>query len=273
MTAAWVPVLLASGDSLMSHVQSHPVPGLERYGVTTHIVMLVVAALLLMLVLPAAAAATSRGVVPRGLRNFVESILQYLREEVVRPILGEATDRYVPVLWTFFFLILTANVLGMVPFGAGLGRLDASLAHMGGTATGNLSITVGFAACAFVFIHFAGIREQGLGHYVKNFVPHVHWSLLLLFIPLEILGAVVKPAVLALRLFANMMAGHLVLAVILGFGAFGLAKGGAFYGVTLVSVLGAVALSLLELFVALLQAYVFTFLTTLFVGMAVHPEH
>ena len=270
MTASGFPILLAAGDPTV-HVQSHPVHGLEAYGVTTHMVMLALSALVLLFLLPAAAAA--RGVVPRGLRNFVESILQYLREEVVRPILGHATDRYVPVLWTFFFLILTANVLGMIPFGAGLGRLDASLSHMGGTATGNFSVTVGLAACAFVFIHFAGIREQGLGHYVKNFVPHVHWSLLILFIPLEILGAVVKPAVLAVRLFANMMAGHIVLGALLGFGALGLLWGGAYYGVTLASVLGAVALSLLELFVALLQAYVFTFLTTLFVGAAVHPEH
>lgn len=271
MTATGLLVFLASGDGLMGHVQSHPVPGLERYGITTHIVMLVASALLLMLVLPVAAAA--RHVVPTGLKNFFEAILQYLREEVVRPILGETTDRYVPVLWTFFFLILTTNVLGMVPFGAGLGYLDASLAHMGGTATGNLSVTAGLGLCAFVFIHFAGVREQGAGHYLKNFVPHVHWSLLLLFIPLEILGAVVKPAVLALRLFANMMAGHLVLAVIIGFGGIGLQLAGAHYGITLASVLGAAALSLLELFVALLQAYVFTFLTTLFVGAAVHPEH
>ena len=270
MTAS-LPILAAEAGDLMGHVQSHPVPGLERFGITTHIVMLVAAAVLLLVVVPLAAAA--RGVVPTGMRNFFEAILQFLREDVVRPILGEHTDRYVPVIWTFFFLILTANVLGMIPLGAGLRNLDVSLAHMGGTATGNLSVTVGLAACAFVFIHFAGIREQGLGHYLKNFVPHVHWSLLLLFIPLEILGAIVKPAVLALRLFANMMAGHLVLAVILGFAAIGLARGGAFYGVTFASVLGATALSLLELFVALLQAYVFTFLTTLFVGAAVHPEH
>ena len=111
--SAGIPLLLASGDGLMSHVQSHPVPGLEHYGITTHIVMLLVSAALLLLVLPAAAAA--RSVVPKGLRNFVESILQYLREEVARPILGHNTDKYVPVIWTFFFLIATANLLDTIP--------------------------------------------------------------------------------------------------------------------------------------------------------------
>jgi F-type H+-transporting ATPase subunit a len=270
LTSAWTP-LLAAGDDPMSHVLPHPLFEVGGYGVTNHLVMLVVAAVLLMLVLPIAAAA--KGVVPTGFRNFVESILQFLREDVVRPILGEATDRYIPILWTLFFLILTANVLGMIPLGAMAAPLDAHLQHIGGTATGNLSITAGLAVCAFLFIHIAGIKEQGFVHYAKNFVPHVHWSLLILFIPLEIWGALVKPFVLAVRLFANMLAGHIVLAVIIGFGAMGLALGGAFYGVTLAAALGAVALSLLELFVALLQAYVFTFLTTLFVGMAVHPEH
>jgi F-type H+-transporting ATPase subunit a len=118
------------------------------------------------------------------------------------------------------------------------------------------------------------MREQGAFHYLRaTFVPHVHWSLLPLFIPLEILAALVKPFALAVRLFANMLAGHIVLAVILGFGVFGLHQAGAYYGVTLAALLGAVALSLLELFVAFLQAYLFTFLTTLFVGLAVHPEH
>jgi F-type H+-transporting ATPase subunit a len=233
--------------------------------------MLVVSAVLLMIVLPFAARA--RGVVPSGLRNVVEAVLQFIREEVARPILGEHTDRYMPMLWTFFFFILTANLLGMIPLGAMAAPLDAHLQHIGGTATANLSVTAGLALCAFVFIHVSGIREQGAGHYFKNFVPAVPWWLFPLFVLLEIIAAFVKPFALAMRLFANMLAGHVVLTVLVGFGAAGLAIGGAFLGVTAASLLGAVALSLLELFVAFLQAYVFTFLTTLFVGMAVHPEH
>jgi F-type H+-transporting ATPase subunit a len=270
VTSAWIP-LLASGDDPLSHVLPHTLFRVGEYGFTNHLVMLIASALLLMLVLPIAARA--QGIVPSGLRNLVEAVLQFIREEVARPILGEATDKYVPILWTFFFLILTANLLGMIPLGAVGASLDAHLQHIGGTATGNLSITAGLALCAFLFIHGAGIREQGLGHYVKHFVPSVPWWLLPLFIVLEIVAALVKPFALAVRLFANMLAGHIVLGVIVGFGVLGLTVGGAFYGVTFASLLGAVALSLLELFVAFLQAYVFTFLTTLFVGMAVHPEH
>ncbi len=266
-----IPMLLAGGDDPQSHVLPHRLFELGGHAVTNHMVMLALAALLLMIVMPLAAA--SRNLVPRGWRNLVESVLQYVREDVARPILGEATDRYVPVLWTLFFLILTANLLGMIPLGAALGTVDAHLQHLGGTATGNISMTAGLALVSFLFIHFAGIREQGFVHYCQNFVPHVHPVLLVLFIPLEIAGALVKPFALAVRLFANMVAGHIVLAVVMSFGVAGLKMAGGGYGITLVSALGCVALSLLELFVAFLQAYIFTYLTTLFVGMAVHPEH
>jgi len=264
-------LLMASADDPLSHVLPHRLFRIGEYTITNHVVMLVISALLLMIVLPFAARA--KGVVPRGLRNMVETVLQYIREEVARPILGHNTDKFVPVLWTMFFLILTANVLGMIPLGAAMAPLDAHLQHMGGTATGNISITVGLALCAFFFIHSSGIREQGFKHYCKNFVPHVHPMLMPLFILLEIAGAFVKPFALAVRLFANMLAGHIVLAVVLGFATLGLHMGGGGYGITLAAVAGAIALSLLELFVAFLQAYIFTYLTTLFVGMAVHPEH
>lgn len=269
---AWTPVVVAAGDDPLSHVVPHRL--FEVAGgnvVTNHVLMLVVSAVLLMLLMPLAARA--KGVVPTGFRNLIESVLQFIREEIARPILGHHADHFVPFLWTLFFLILTANLLGMIPIGAAASTIDAHWQHLGGTATGNISITAGLALCSFFFIHISGIREQGFLTYCKNFVPHVHPILLILFIPLELLAALVKPFALAVRLFANMLAGHIVLAVILGFGAVGLHAAGGGYGITLASALGAVALSLLELFVAFLQAYLFTFLTTLFVGMAVHPEH
>ncbi|MHC5010235.1 MAG: F0F1 ATP synthase subunit A [Planctomycetota bacterium] len=255
----------------LDHVLPHELWKVGEYSFTNHVLMLIVSAVLLVIFLPIAARAPS--VVPTGFRNFLEAILQFIREEVARPVLGQNTDKFIPYIWTFFFLILTANLLGMIPLGSFAAPIDAHLSHIGGTATGNLSITAGLAICAFFLIHIAGIREQGFTHYCKNFVPSVPWPLLILFIPLEILGAFVKPFALAMRLFANMLAGHIVLAVILGFAATGLHMGGGGYGITLVSVVGGVALSLLEVFVAFLQAYIFTFLTTLFIGMAVHPEH
>jgi F-type H+-transporting ATPase subunit a len=255
----------------MVHVLPHTVLKVGSYAVPNHLVMLLVSAVLLVILMPIAARAT--GVVPKGLRNFVEAILQYIREDVARPILGERTDSFAPFLWTMFWLILTANLLGMVPLGEAAGTLDARLAHLGGTATGNLSITAALAICSFFFIHACGIREQGFFDYLKNLAPHVPWPVLFLLYPLELLGALVKAFALAIRLFANMIAGHIVIASLLGFAMVGLKMGGGGYGITLVSVLGSVAMGLLEVFVAFLQAYVFTFLTTLFVGMAVHPEH
>jgi F-type H+-transporting ATPase subunit a len=219
-------------------------------------------------------AARSKDLVPRGLRNAVESVLQALREGVARPSLHEATDRFMPLLWTIFFLILIANLLGALPITPLLTIITGAPSHFGGTATSDISITLGLALCAFLAIHVGGVREQGFVHYVKNFAPHVPWPLLLLLVPLEILAAFVKPFALCIRLFANMIAGHIVLAILLGFSSV-LAQGvsGGSIGITVASVLGATAISLLELFVAFLQAYIFTFLTTLFIGMAVHPEH
>jgi F-type H+-transporting ATPase subunit a len=260
-----------AADDPLSHILPHRVFSFGDFGVTNHMVMLLASALLLMFVLPIAARTSD--VVPKGFRNFLESILQFLREEVARPVLGHHTDHFIPFLWTLFFLILTANLLGMVPVGVFAGTLDAHLQHIGGTATGNFSVTAALAICAFVFVHASGMKEQGAGTYLKNLAPHVPWPLLILLYPLEILGAVVKAFALAIRLFANMIAGHIVIAVILGFSVAALRAGGGHYAVTGITVIGSVAMSLMEVFVAFLQAYIFTYLTTLFVGMAIHPEH
>jgi F-type H+-transporting ATPase subunit a len=216
----------------------------------------------------------AKGLVPTGARNLFEAVLQFLREEVARPALGKHTDKYIGFIWTMFFLILTANLLGMIPIGAVGASIDSHLKHIGGTATGNISITAGLALCSFFLIHISGMREKGLGKYWNSFFfGHAPMALAPLMIPLEILGALVKPFALAIRLFANMIAGHVVIAVLLGFAAFGIAMGGAYIGITAVSVLGAVFIGLLEVLVAFIQAYIFTFLTTLFVGMAVQSDH
>ncbi len=264
---AGVPVL-ASEDPL-----AHVLPNRDvLFGLTNHLVMLCVAALLMLLVFPLAA--RSKDIVPRGFRNFVEAALQFIREQVARPALHDATDRFMPFLWTVFFLILFSNLLGMLPIDPLLAAVTGHPSHVGGTATGNLMVTGGLAICAFLAIHVGGMREQGVGHYWKSFVPHVPLALYPLMFVLEIIGALVKPFALAIRLFANMIAGHIVLSVILGFTktlAGGVTGGGIV--VTVASVFGATFISLLEVFVSFLQAYIFTFLTTLFIGMAVHPEH
>ncbi|MBN1846811.1 MAG: F0F1 ATP synthase subunit A [Sedimentisphaerales bacterium] len=258
--------ILASSNPL-DHVVQHELFQVGPVLVTNHMLMLILGALLLLLIVPLIA--RQRSMVPSGLRNFFEAICVFLREEVARPVLGENTDRFIKFIWTTFFFILFCNLIGMVPVDgilvlASLGHLK----HFGGTATSNIWVTGTLAACAFLMIHVSGIRQQGLWRYLKNFIPHVPWPLIPVMYALEFIGALVKPFALAIRLFANMMAGHTVLGALIGMGL--AARSIPIAGVT---VFGCAALSLLELFVAFLQAYIFTYLTTLFIGAAVHPEH
>jgi F-type H+-transporting ATPase subunit a len=275
MSAFLAGGVLAAGSPL-DHILPHALPdglGLGQH-VTNHVLMLAAAALLMLIVFPWIARA--KGPVPTGLRNALEALLQFIRETVARPALREATDRFVPFLWTSFFLVLFANLIGMLPIDALITAVTGheSHFHFGGTATGNLSITAGLALSSFLLIHLGGMKEQGVVHYWKSFVPHVPGALYPLMFVLELIGSLVKPFALAIRLFANMIAGHIVLAVLIGFmGVLASGVSGLGIGVAIASVIGAVFISLLELLVAFLQAYIFTYLTALFIGMAVHPEH
>ncbi len=277
LAASWSPVL-ASGDDPLSHVIPYEFTDFAwahvgDYTVTNHLMMLIASAVLLLIVMPIAARA--KGIVPSGFRNLIEAVLQFLREDMARPVLGQLTDRFIPYIWTMFFLILTANLLGMIPLGAFAAPIDQHLKHIGGTATGNLSITAGLAICSFLIIHISGLKVQGAAGYGKTFLGHAPVWLAPLMIPLEIAGALVKPFALAIRLFANMIAGHVVIAVLLGFVVLGLSQVGPAMGlaISIPSALGVVFINLLELLVAFLQAYIFTFLTTLFIGMAIDTGH
>jgi len=260
--------ILASANPL-EHVVQHTLftlPG-TSIEVSNHMLMVLAAAVVMLIVL--LRAARRRAQVPSGLSNLIEAICVFIREEVARPVLGENTDRFIKYLWTTFFFILFCNLLGMIPTDGILYLVSGfRLAGLGGAATANIWVTGALAALAFLMIHFSGIRQQGLINYIKNFIPHVPWPLRPIMYFLETIGAFIKPFALAIRLFANMLAGHTVLSALLGL-AF-LARSYAIGGVT---ILGCAALSLLELFVASLQAYIFTYLTTMFIGAAVHPEH
>ncbi|MCK4341033.1 MAG: F0F1 ATP synthase subunit A [Phycisphaerae bacterium] len=322
----------------LDHIPLLGFPLSDEFYFTNHLLMTLVSAGLCLLIFPRLARTYAGGAEgptpPRGLfMNCFEGLLQFIREQVARPVLKHRTDRFMPFLWTLFFFILFCNLLGMIPLGEIIQFLTCgSLKHVGGTATGNLAITGGLAICAFFMIHVSGIREvyhglvtgtygqhgdeehveeekaeERITHgqaplapgsaailafplYVWNFAPHVFkptpgtgtmaaallhgvdclmWAVLLV---LELIGAVIKPFALMIRLFANMVAGHIVLAsiLLLIFGAKTVALG---YTVGAISVLGCVALSCLELLVAFLQAYIFVFLTTLFLSMSVAPEH
>jgi len=214
--------------------------------------------------------------------QLLETITVFIREEVVRPNLGHLTDKYIGYIWTVFFLILFANLLGLIPIGyflvAVTGGSAPALSHWGGTATSNLALNGMLALCSFIMVIFVGIREAGAKNFVNHFNP-VGWSLamlpvgLLLFV-LEWLGLVIKCIVLAMRLFGTMMAGHLVIAAFVGliFASAGVSTLLG-YGVGIAVVFGGAALLLLELFIALLQAFIFTFLTVLFIASGAVHEH
>jgi F-type H+-transporting ATPase subunit a len=222
---------------------------------------LVAALLILIIYLPIARAART-GQAPRGfIWNTFEVMLTFVRDDVVKPVLGDDADRYVPFLWTTFLFVLFNNLLGMIP---GLG-----------SPTGGLAVTGVLALFAFIVIHGSGFRKLGFLGYLKAQVPHGVNPFIAGFIAvIEVMGHFIKGSVLAIRLFANMFAGHLALACILGFISMSKYAGWyLFWPITAGSVAVALGLTMLELFVAFLQAYVFTILTCMFIGMAVHPAH
>jgi len=198
--------------------------------------------------------------------NLLEVFLLFIRNDVARPCIGKHdADRFMPFLWTIFLFVLGCNLIGMVPWM--------------GSPTGALAVTGALAMLTFCMVVGTGMIKLGVVGFWKAQVPHMDLpkAVAILLIPMifaiEILGLFIKHGVLAVRLLANMMAGHVVLAVLVGFiGASAAAGTGIWGSVTVASVLGATALSLLELFVAFLQAYIFTFLSALFIGAAVHPH-
>jgi F-type H+-transporting ATPase subunit a len=262
--------ILALEDPL-SHVVPHelfviPIGGGISF--SNHMLMLLVAAVLMMIILPLAV--RRKGLAAGGrLGLFFEMICVYLREEVARPVLGEDTDRFIKFLWTIFFFILFCNLLGMIPSDSIIYFLSfGKLKHIGGAATADIWVTGSLAVLSFLMIHVSGVRKQGLWRYVKNFIPSVPWPLVPVMYVLEFMSALIKPFALAVRLFANILAGHAVLGAFLI-----LIMMSRSYLIGGVTILGCVAFSLLEIFVAFLQAYIFMFLTTMFISAAVHPEH
>lgn len=275
--------------SPIEHVAQHPlvqVPAphgpLTPEGKITllsdQIVMMIAAGLILMLVVPVLVRRrrSADGVgrlVPTGFANFFEAVCQYLRKEVAEPNLGEHTDRFIKYIWSVFFFVLMVNLLGLLPIPA----ISAVFGtHLGGTATGNVFVTGTLAITTMVMMVVNGLRLGGR-HYLAHFCPGPLW-LAPLLIPVEIIGLVARIFALAVRLFANMVAGHILLAVLLSFilmaGASMGAGGGLLIAVPVV--VGSVAITMLEIFVAFLQAFIFTFLTTLFIGQSVvfhHDDH
>jgi F-type H+-transporting ATPase subunit a len=271
-------LLLASGNPL-THVVQHPY--LEVDGVTllsNQIVMMILAAVLLVVLLPRTLRPRAEGdevarLTPRGWYNFIESICHYLRKEVAEPALGPHADRFIKYIWSVFFFILVVNLLGMIPFdAAAYFATGLRPHHIGGTATGNIWTTGTLALCTLVMMVVNGLRLGGVA-YLAHFCPGPIYMAPLM-IPVELIGLIAKIFALAVRLFANMMAGHILLAVLIGFTTSAFAAGaGMGIFVTIFVIIGSIAINFLEIFVAFLQAFIFTFLTTLFIGMSVNVHH
>ena len=233
---------------------------------SNHMLMVTVAAVILLIIIPLGI--SRKSLMPRGWQNFVESLCVFLRDEVARPVLGHNTDRFIFFVWTIFFFILTMNLLGMVPTEAVYYLITRREERFGGGATANIWITGALAMVTFFLTHAVGIKEYGLFKYLSMLAPKVPWPILPLIYVLEILSALVRPFALAVRLFANMLAGHIVLATFVGliliFKNWFVAAG---------SIGAIIAMSFLEILVAFIQAYIFTLLSALFISLALESEH
>lgn len=230
---------------VLFYVGNMPIP------LTKHMVFWGVAGLLLLWM--GLANARKVGGIPKGFANLLEVFVIFIRDEVVIPAMGEEDGRkWLPFFLTVFFFILISNLLGMIPWGV--------------TATGNISMTGGMAIIILLVMFGAGIAYNGPIGFIKSFMPPgVPVFILPILFVIEVMGLFVKAFALCMRLFANMLAGHAVIAVFL------VLITSLF--IAPISILGAVAISLLELFVAFLQAYIFTILSATFIGMVMHPSH
>lgn len=234
------------------------------FSITKHLVFMMLAAILVVLVMLLVVQGVSRaqaeGRPPRGFAGAMEAIALYMRQEVILPTIGAHGEGYVPYLLSVFFFILTCNLLGLLPWGS--------------TATGNIAVTAAMAFISFVVIEISGMRSLGFKGYMGTIfylppgLPTVLKPVLLVILtPIELIGKLAKPFALAVRLFANMTAGHVVVLALIGLTFF--------FQSVLVGVLAsamATGIMILELFVAFLQAFIFTLLTSVFIGL-LREEH
>ncbi|MDO4574348.1 MAG: F0F1 ATP synthase subunit A [Planctomycetia bacterium] len=233
--------------------------------ITKFMVIELLAAVLMILLFVPLARKIKTGEPVRGrLSNLLEVFLLFFRDQVVRPSIGHGADKFLPIIWTTFFFVLFMNLFGMIP--------------CGGSPTASLSVTGTMAVIAFTTLVGYGSYKLGPVNFWLKQVPHmdVPFAIGIVLKPMlfviEIFGLLVKHFVLAIRLFANMFAGHLVLAVFMAFVGATATYWGLWVIVSFPSLLVVIAIDFLEIFVAFLQAYIFTFLMSLFIGMASHPH-
>ncbi|TNJ39578.1 F0F1 ATP synthase subunit A [Chlorobaculum thiosulfatiphilum] len=260
------------GDLIMHHILDNHTFAFEPFGevhlprievagydisITKHVVMIWLAAILLVVIASAAGASVrkmSANQAPKGVANVFESLVDFISNDVAKPNIGHGYEKYLPYLLTVFFFILVCNLLGLIPYGA--------------TATGNVNVTLTLATFTFIVTQVSAFKAHGIKGYLQHLTAGTHWALWIIMVPIEILGQFTKPFALTIRLFANMTAGHIII-LSLFFISFILKS---YIVAVAVSIPFAIFIYLLELFVAFLQAFVFTMLSALFIGLATAHE-
>lgn len=291
-----------AAETIIGHVSNsaidHPLVHLPKvfgidFSVTKHVFMLWIVAALVFVVVTVTTRRYLRQDrrIPSGLMTGLEAIVEFVRDSIVMPNVGRKwVNTWTPLILTFFVFILCANAIGLIPVFEFLGLVDhyvfhtteesflRRVLHGGTTATGNYNVTAGLATITFLAIIAAGSMAHGFFRHWKNVVPGgLAWPIYIILIPIELMGMLVRPFALTMRLAANMTGGHIAILIMLSFvflfsEMFNNALAGI--GVGLVAAVPlAVGISALEMIVILVQAYVFTLLTAVFIGMAIHVHH
>ena len=290
-----------AGTTIIEHVSNsgvdHPLIHLPKvlgidFSVTKHVFMLwlVAATVFLIVTLTVRRYLKQERPVPSGFMNGLEALVEFVRDSIVQPNVGHKwVNTWAPLVLTFFVFILCANAIGLIPIFDVLALLDRwvlhtgedsflkHLLHGGTTATANFNVTAALATVTFAAIIVAGTKAHGFVKYWNNLVPHgLNPGVYVILIPIEVIGMFVRPFALTMRLFANMTGGHIAILAILSLvflfaELFGRAAAGI--GVGFLAVPMAVGISGLEIVVVLVQAYVFSLLTAVFIGMAIHAHH
>jgi F-type H+-transporting ATPase subunit a len=291
-----------AGKVIIEHVANSPIDhplihlptiyGID-FSVTKHVLMLWIVAVVVFVAVTWTVRRYLRqeSLLPSGFSNALESVVEFVRDSMVEPNVGRKwTMAWTPLVLTLFVFILASNMAGLIPIFEVIGLIERTLLHLpeeafinrvlhgGTTATANFNVTAGLATITFCAIIVAGTRAHGFITHWKNLVPHgLAWPIYILLIPIEILGMLVRPFALTMRLAANMTGGHIAILAMLSFVfLFAELAGQAIAGIgvgLLFSVPMAVGIYALEIIVVLVQAYVFALLSAVFIGMAIHAHH
>ena len=270
-------------------IETYPLLGIFDFSITKHVFLLILVAFITVssMIFLVQNYISSKTKVPGKTMNFIEMIILYMRENVLKSFIGEKYYKdWDALVYTIFFFVLIGNFLGLIPIFDFLGLINylaggipvvKDLIHGGNTVTANINLNFALATITFGAFTIAGIKRYGFFHHWKNLAPPgLAWPLYFIVVPIEVMAMLIRPISLTLRLAGNMMGGHLALIIFTqlfiieiakNYGIFA-ALGGSIFSVSL-----SIGVILLEIIVAFIQAYVFALLTAVYIGMAVNVDH